>query len=263
MSKIILLLPFGLGDHIYCNAIVRHYCQKYEKVATFCLPQNYPTVAFMFRDLQNLVIIAGDKSFAKRFIATHSGDNGDREYDEAKIIGFENFNRQSGELFQHQLYRLAGVDFDLLEKNFLVERDRGREEVLFAKIAPSGSYIFLHEDRSRNYTIKRQKINLKYKVVEPDPTLTDNIFDYCTLLERAKEIHVIDSSFMFLVDCLPYQNSQQKLYVHRYARPNEDWKLPVLKKDWQIITVGYSRLEKFYFASWFWGRKIMRKFFSL
>jgi hypothetical protein len=67
------------------------------------------------------------------------------------------------------------------------------------------------------------------------PGLTDNLFDFCDVIEKAEEIHVIDSSFMFLIDCLPYEAPNQKLFVHRYARPNAAWNLPILKKPWVIL----------------------------
>jgi hypothetical protein len=71
--------------------------------------------------------------------------------------------------------------------------------------------------------------------VRPLKALTNNVFDYCTLIERAEEIHVVDSAFMFLVDNLSYSNPRQKLFVHRYARQNPPWNMPVLKKPWTIF----------------------------
>ena len=110
-----------------------------------------------------------------------------------------------------------------------------RERDFFVRVAGDGPYIFIHDDAVYGSSIDDTKLANARKVVRPQKGLTDNIFDYCTLLERAEEIHVVDSVFMFLVDMLSYTNSRQKLFVHRYARQNPPWNLPVLKKAWTIL----------------------------
>ena len=230
----LLLHHFGLGDHFMCHGIVREYCKKYEKVALFSLPHNYASVSFMFRDLTNLTIIKGDEAFARDFICRNETVFGADKYDEVKILGFE-YLRRSGTPLEQQFYDLAGVDLSKKWESFYVERDYAREQALFEKIAPRSDYAFLHEDTTRDFTINRKRIPKQLDVYESDPILTDNAFDYCTLIEKAKEIHVIDSSFMFLIDCLAYDAPDQNLVAHSYARPNPQWKLPILNKPWRII----------------------------
>jgi len=244
MSSIFLHMHLGLGDHIICHGIVREYCKKYDRVGIFCHPHNYQSVSFMYRDLKNLEIMQGSEKDAREF-ARQGGRGNKHAFDEMKIVGFENLDGNSGELFEKQFYRLAGVDFSKKWDSFFVERDREREEVLWEKVAPRGEYVFLHEDSPRNYRIERRMIDSRYPIVTANPKTASNAFDYCTVIERAKEIHVIDSSFMFLVDCLSYRNPDQKLYVHRYARENTAWKLPVLKKDWEILTLASTENGRF------------------
>lgn len=232
MSSVLLFHHLGLGDHIMCHGIVREYCKKYDRVAIFSYPHNYPSVSFMFRDLQNLTIIQGDIESARACIAKNAVD---RTYDEVKILGFENLNRIDGIALEKQFYDLADVPLAKKWESFYVERDVQREKELFDRAAPRGDYAFVHEDASRKYLIKRKYIGKQYAVFLPSAALTDNIFDYCTIIEKAKEIHVIDSSFMFMIDCLAYENPNQKLYVHRYSRENNEWQLPILKKDWYIL----------------------------
>lgn len=248
--RLILLHHFGLGDHFMCHGIVREYCKRYDHVTTFSLPHNYASVSFMYRDLANLTILKGDEAFAREFIRRNETATGPDKHDEVKIIGFE-YLRRSGTPLEQQLYELAGVALEKKWDNFYVARDITREEALFARIAPQGAYVFLHEDRSRDFTINRGKIHPELSIYESDPALTDNVFDYCTLIERAREIHVIDSSFMFLIDCLPYITPGQALVVHRYARPNPWWKLPILKKPWRIILLkNYTTGVVTYVKQW-------------
>ncbi len=156
---------------------------------------------------------------------------GTTHYD--KILPIGSFDVESGIKYERQFYNSAGLSLETLWGSFFVERDTAREQALSKKIQATGPYIFLHDDE--RFPIDRTKIHSTLSILEPKLELTDNIFDYCDVLERAEEIHVMDSSFMFLVDCLSYTNPQQRLFVHRYARENMEWNLPILKKNWQII----------------------------
>lgn len=243
MSSIILYHHLGLGDHIMCHGIVREYCKKYEKVAIFALPQNYPSVSFMYKDLKNLTVIKGDKIFAQNFISANASKPTNEKYDYIKIIGFQSLDWHSTIPLEKQFYDIAGVDLSKKWDNFFIERDLQRERALFEQSAPKEDYAFVHDDVKRNYKIKEDKIGKNLKISKPNPELTNNIFDYITIIENAKEIHVIDSSFMFLIDCLKYKNPDQKLFIHRYARENDSWKLPILRKDWQVFTLENNTRE--------------------
>jgi hypothetical protein len=227
-----------------CHGIVREYCRKYDRVGLFADPRTYDSVAFMYHDIANLSVIRCDHLAAPRYLTEHA-----REYTEVKKIGYELLSKTSGIPLERQLYALAAVPFEKKWDNFHVERDRAREQSFVEKVAPKGAYAFLHEDPSRDYIIKRHLMNNALPVVEASATATATIFDYCGIIERAQEIHVIDSSFMFLVDCLSYDNPAQKLYVHRYARPNAEWTLPVLKKNWVIIgKSSQGRMRKIFIS---------------
>lgn len=224
-----------------CHGIVREYCKKYDRVTIFSYPHNFPTVSFMFRDLKNLNIIKGDDAYIRKYILEQSSNTANPEYDLAKIIGFQYLNHDSGMPLEKQFYSLAGLDISKKWDSFYIERNKTKEEELFNKVAPKGDYAFVHEDLPRKYLIDRDKIGSNCQVFKPERGMAESIIDYCTIIEKAKEIHVIDSSFMFLIDCLDYTNPEQKLFVHRYSRENDAWKLPILKKNWKIITKSNAK----------------------
>lgn len=232
-KNVLLYHHLGLGDHFMCHGIVREYCKRYKKVTIFSWPQNFTSVSFMFKDLDNLKIIKGDEKYAKQVIRENSESN-NPEYDLVKIIGQENLDRKSGVQLERQFYKIAEIDFNKKWDSFFIERNSEKEQDFFNKFAPGKKYAFVHDDIIRNMTINTRKISKGLEIFYPKRDFTDNIFDYCTLVERAEEIHVIDSSFMFLIDLLDYKNPSQKLFVHRYARFNSRWKLPILRKKWHI-----------------------------
>lgn len=234
-SSILVYHHLGLGDHIMCHGIIREYCNSYRKVGLICHTHNYPSISFMFRDLKNLEIHQGGDDFARALIASNDTLPLERRYDKIKIIGFENLNRESRIPLEQQFYALAGVDIKKKWSLFYVNRDIKQESMLYEKIKPKQNYAFIHQDVPRNFTIQKNKISKKLALIEPNKTLTNNIFDYCTLIEHANEVHVIDSSFMFLIEHLTYKKIDQKLFIHRYARENSTWKLPILQKNWKIL----------------------------
>jgi hypothetical protein len=235
MSSILVHHHLGLGDHIMCHGIVREYAKKYDRVGLFSHVHNYPSVSFMYRDLKNLTVIKGDDNFARDFIEKNKTATGPEKYDEVKIIGFDLLDRDSGMSLERQFYKIAGVPIEKKWDSFYVDRDLKTEQALYDRLDPKEDYVFLHEDATRDFTINRRKIDPKFPIIVADHVVAPNFFDYCTIIEKAKEIHVIDSSFMFLIDCLQYENPNQRLVIHRYARENPKWKLPILKKNWEII----------------------------
>ena len=243
MSSIILYHHLGLGDHIMCHGIVREYCKKYEKVAIFCLPNNLPSVSFMYQYLTNLNIIECDYDSPRKFFVQKTFQFEKLNYDEIKIIGYQDLNKNSNTPLEMQFYQLAGVPFNKKWDSFFINRDYEKEQKFLEKIAPKEDYAFIHEDVPRGFIINREFVDKNCSLLSAEKSHTDNIIDYCTIIEKAKEIHVIDSSFMFLIDFLKYDNPNQKLFIHRYARENHEWLLPILKKDWHIFIQRHDGRE--------------------
>jgi len=197
----------------------------------------------MYRDIPNLTIIQGDDTAAKKLLDQSSPYAEGVQYNQIKILGFQYLDRTSGVPLEWQFYQLAGVPIEKKWSSFFIKRDLDKEQALFEKIAPRGDYAFVHDDVPRKYTINKDLIGKDCEIFTPRREFADNIIDLCTVIENAKEIHVIDSSFMFLIDCLPYHNPNQKLYIHRYARDNNEWQLPILKKDWYIFIQPHNKWE--------------------
>jgi len=215
----------GLGDHIITNAIIRKLSKQLNKIL-FVRECNYESVKFMFRDISSLSLaLVKDEYNMMKTVNEEKLSN-------TLVIGL--MNLKENEYFDKSFYKELGVDFNLRWSGFYVERDKKRENLLLDKLGLKNNedYIFVHDDKERNFTIKDKLLPSNIKIVKPDRTLTENIFDYLAVIEKAKEIHVISSSFMFLIDSF---ESQDKLFMHHYARYNPCYRLPHLKKDWVIF----------------------------
>jgi hypothetical protein len=222
----------GLGDHLVCNAIVRNICKKFtnKQIITFCKPQYKTTVEFMYRDIINLKIICLHDNEVHEMLNNVSEKN-------KILIGHHHLIKYiSNTTAEKAFYKQIGLKHEKKWLDFYVERDLNREEDLYKKLNPySKNIIFLQEDTSRNFIINRNLIkNKEIEIIEPRIDVTDNIFDYLTLIERSQEVHLFESCFMYMVDLM--LTLPQSIYAHRYARPLHVHELPSTKLNWNVYT---------------------------
>ena len=104
------------------------------------------------------------------------------------------------------------------KRNIVKKRNREKERQIFEYLGCKDSdYIFLHEDESRNFLVRRDLIPSNIKIIKPDISLKEfDFFDYTMVIENAKEIHCIESSFTAFIESLPLDVPK---FAHRYARP--------------------------------------------
>jgi hypothetical protein len=218
MNELYIYHHLGLGDHISCHGIVRHFCEIKDKVFLFVKENNYKNVKRMFSDIKNLNFLIGDDSFALNYIRENKINN-------LLKVGF---NINEYENFEYQFYRMANLPIEYKHSKFFIERDYDTEISIFNSLELKvGEYIFLHDG---GYKIKEEFLAKNIRVVRP----TDfGLFDWMYVIENAKEIHCIDSSFICLVDCM--NTKQIPLYNHRYVRNYPDFIRLYTNKKWEII----------------------------
>jgi hypothetical protein len=61
-------------------------------------------------------------------------------------------------------------------------------------------------------------VNKNLKIVRPIHGYTNNVFDYCYLMEHSAESHFIDSSFRLIFDSLKLRNSN--IFYHLKMKNN-------------------------------------------
>ena len=201
----------GLGDHIICNGLVRYLQKKFEDVTIFCKPQNYDNVKIMYSDNQKIKILPiGDDFHVESFIYTNN-----LQMDTLKI-GFNKLSEyQTPYTFDEGFYGIAGINFKERFDSFYIPRDLNREEEIFKELNPKNeSYIFIHDDKERGFSIDWDKLPKNIKVIENN--VKYNLFDMLTIIERADEVHVMQSSIRDLINS--YVMNKPKFYLHNYVR---------------------------------------------
>lgn len=219
----------GLGDHIICNGLVR-ILAKDQPIQLLCKKHNVPTAKFMFRDEPKIEVVpVADDVEAGTVFASAGGDK--------LKIGHENLVQfmSGGKQFDEAFYTQCGVDFRERWNSFRCDRDADREWKLYWRLwqeADLKDYVFVHDDASRGFVIGA---DLSGKtVIRPRMGLTDNLFDYCRVMEEAEEIHCIDSSFRVMADSsvaakkaflwLAFESGVKDFSV---AKPRIDWKTDI------------------------------------
>jgi hypothetical protein len=220
MSEFYIYHHLGLGDHFICNGLMRELMKDQARDQfLFVKHHNLETVSQIYEDTDLQLIGVNEDSDVLDY-----WDKGGKIFK----IGFGALNQKDP--FDQQFYRLAGVPFEKRWSSFKVNRREKKEQSLIYQLNLPAKFALLHEDESRGYVVDRNKINLPIVKLRPISGFT--MIDWLGVADLAEEIHVIDSSFMFLLDSA---ETKVPLHVHRYSRQNPDWQLPTLKKNWLIL----------------------------
>ena len=131
--------------------------------------------------------------------------------------------------FDQYKYAVAGVPFS--EKwNLRIDRNREREEALFARVVREKEFVVCHLTGSHfRANLDVQSMAGGRQVIEITD-LTDNFFDWIAVIERASTRIMIDSCFSNLTDQLNIAG--KKIFLVRSS-----WEFtPVLLGDWSYLT---------------------------
>lgn len=225
MNTLYVYTHLGLGDIILCNGLIRNLCKKYAHITIFCKPKYFASISYMLRDIQNLEILAYDDAEVNSFLQ-------DKPKDKIYYVGhmhIPNFIQEC--TFDECFYKQIGLNFQRRWEDFYIERNCELENELFDLQAPKEPYAFVHDDYLRGFCIDETYIDKKLKVFRP--SLVDNIFSYCKIIEQASEIHCMDSSFKHIVDSLPIKHD--KLFYHLYVRGTNNYAFTQSRLNWKKI----------------------------
>lgn len=227
----------GLGDHILCNGIYRQSSYT-SRICIIPVKRNYvKQVRRMLSDLKNVIIfpIPMRRNWSWLRIFQIFGNIICINQVRLGTLG-HNFLLE-GIRYDNNFYLQANLDFS--QRWVEIPRSLSLESKAYEEFGCSEEpYIFLHEDRARNYLIDRNFLPPGIRVVSPNVDLAHkySIFDYRSVISSAQEIHCIESSFAAFIETLNLQSVRK--YAHRYSRGNAlyDYRFEfTYKSDWKIL----------------------------
>lgn len=231
-NSIYIYQHLGMGDHILCNAIVRTYAEKYNRIYLFVKPQNINNVAYMYRDNEKIKLISMGDMHVRQFINFNPQNN-------YLIIGHQKLHEElkiNGTLtFDEIFYKMANVPFEDKWNKFYFQRDIEKEKDTYYNklgLKDNENFIFMHDDPKNGRVINETYISKNDKIIKPIDYLDIGVFDFLYTIEKAKEIHCMDSSFSCLIDTIQLRNDN--LFMHSYVRKDNS-PSPKFKLKWKII----------------------------
>lgn len=233
MSNVLHILQHsGLGDHIICNAIIRTYAERYDKIILNITQSTIGNVKYMYRDLDNIEFI--DLYFVD--VPSYVKDNPDNKY---LVLGcipeyFSNLHKRIYKSFDYGFYVMADIPYEDRWDKFYFQRDIDKERYVYyhrLDLEDGEEYVFIHEDPSRKRLLDYKLIPEGIKHIKADDFKDVSVFDFLYTIKKAKEVHVMDSCFLALIDNMRLVHN--KLFLHNY-RGNWISTPTAIKLNWNI-----------------------------
>lgn len=259
MDKIcIFLFHLSTGDNFTMYAAVRHFQKIYKDVYIFCLHRNRNTVAQLYQPYENVHLLITNETY-NHFLAPpqlitqckSQINNSDLLVSGCYEPKFDTIGA-FWERFYDQLKLPYRMRYDYED----IHRNKERETNLYNSIVSKygEKYIFLHDHRSIKYKhfIDRGNVRVDSELPVFHPNFnyysdlenncnyhlwssefsSDNLLDYCTLIENATEIHISDSAFSCLTPFLDLKNVKKKCI---YTALNGIIDYHDEYKNWEIV----------------------------
>ena len=232
MRELCIHHHLGLGDHLDCNGMVRYILKKdpfdFSKVYVFSTSNLFNMIEYMYLDEDHIEVIKIDKNLNEdEQVRSFLKDKKDTGY---LRVGFEHYptgrdivdNKNCWEYFYDQVK----IPYSVRTDYFYVKRDEEEESKLLEELNPEHKpYIFVHDDPERGMVLDRLDPK-DFHVIRNDNT--KNIFHFIKVLENAKEIHCMESSFKSLIDI--YAKTADLYYHDLRGHPlgeqtNREWEI--------------------------------------
>jgi hypothetical protein len=227
VTRIVLYHHIGLGDHFICNGLVRDMAERHEHVFLPCNHIHHETVACLYSDERNVTVFPVDN---------------DRQHADVEAFAARmnlpvvkvGFGRCVHERFDESFYEQLDIPFDYRWSKFRLPTCIPHEQEVFDALAPTGPYAVVHQEAS--FGPYRLRIDTPLPIVEikrRDRPHFSNLLNSRTLLQRAAEIHCINSSVVHFASSIP---TTGRLFYHDVRRRNFQ-----LAPGW--TTIPYRALE--------------------
>lgn len=245
MSRLFLYNHLGLGDHIVCLGLYRSLATRNEEIVIPVRAGNFASVRSFMQDLKNVRIIGFPNEIAVEAMKSFGFWSQFIGYKQLKL-GHWGSDFMNNLRFDQSFYSQARVLFENRWSSFTYQRNELEEkELMDSYNVTAGSYIFLHEDLKRNFVIDRSLLPSNLQIVEPRLGKSKlPIATYRLLIEKAAQIHMIESSFAAFSESFDVDGLR---FAHRYARP-EASRNPLYEftyaHKWHVFLKDSNKLSK-------------------
>jgi len=234
MNDALVISHMGLGDMIGFNPAINYLTTKHQYVYIYSKKRNYKNVIEMYKHNKNIKIIC---------LSEHADDNMNQEYfeinkytsnlknenDSLVLYTAGNYNPQRESFIDlpDHFYKDIKLDFSIYDNYFKIS-DEFYQETSLSKSLPD-NFIFTVSKSSTENISEKIKNNIKsnHLVINTFQNLYDEtsefyevadkfinlpIFEYVPIIQKAKELHIIDSAFSLLCKFISTESQEKFLY---------------------------------------------------
>ena len=237
----ICLFHLSTGDNFTMYAAVRHFQKIYKNVFIFCLHRNRHTVLQLYQSYDNVEILIMDGTYNQHLAPANLIEEHKSKIKNHVVLATGHYTPNFDESnFWIRFYDQINLPYSTRYDYEDINRNKERELNLYNSIVSKygEKYIFLHDHRHINYRHYDERANVhvdsELPVFHPNfnyysdlannchhhlwsaELLSDNLLDYCTLIENATEIHISDSAFSCLMPFLDLKNVKKKCISTKY-----------------------------------------------
>jgi hypothetical protein len=232
----------GIGDHIFMSGAVRYIAKEYDCTFILCLQDKLDHVEFLYRDNPKIVpkVMPNSRRCDERYKSANSVYSKlKRKFDVEKLYAFE-YNRKrwrhwhkNNVSFINMQYDRIGVPRDERFKSFYIERDERAEVALSKDTVPPWDYAFVC-NRWSNGSINANGLDTDLPPVTPSQK-TKLIFDWMGVIEKAKEIYTVDTSFFHLIKSMRLERAKHYLDSRKTIAVGEDYINGEFDNNWVVV----------------------------
>ncbi len=221
-NQVVIHHHLGLGDLIICNGIINLLSEKFEKIYIPSLEKNLSHTKYLYSENQKVKIFKINKN--KEIY-------GYKPSIEKLRIGFEKNYGKFNVSFYKQLKLPYSNSFDFFKLPDNKEDENKLFEHLMNFYNIEKDYILVHRTSSQGQVDLKISNEIPIVYVEKNSDIFNNIFLYKKVIQNAKQIHCIDSSFLHLVERI---DTKAELFFHPVKKEGKVSEKLELYKNWNI-----------------------------
>lgn len=253
MKKATIIHHQGFGDLMTSNPLCNYYSEIFDELVIFVLDETRKkVVSEMYKHKNNIRCVIPNligenlhNSSCIICMAVGTPCRPESKYDGHKYIDYSEWtdyehikigcfkedykkwesylykNIEKNISFSHSFYLYENLPLEVRKNYFSLYRNYETEMIRMKEI-PTEDYIVLHDDFQRGLIIDQTRINNTFHIHQLNGC-SNTMVDQISILENAKELHFIDSSYSVMIYFLSLTNEKIKQipkYFHYYARKN-------------------------------------------
>lgn len=219
----------SLGDTIVCSPIVHRFAENANILYLPSQRKFYETTACLYQDNPKIKVVAFDgPGFEAAFIEQNNLTRIDFADIDVTRVYIENLNEYANAKvnWDRQIYEYYDIPYSVRYREFKFPKHVEGADLLYDQLTEGDdNYCLFHQQTGQHpqgvgidLAGFRAANNLPpLKIIEINDTITTNMLQYVKLIENAKEIHCVNTSFFWLVDSLFNRTSAQLFYHDRRA----------------------------------------------